>query len=90
MERQLVFVTSVQSCCNQRSEQSGFTHGKSTTDRILALRLLVESQLELLQGMLVTHVDLKRAFASVHQETLLDLLRLRGIPARIIGLSTGL
>ena len=30
------------------------------------------------------------AFDSVHRETLWDLLRLRGIPARIIGLLTGL
>ena len=43
------------------------------------------------QGMLAAYVDLKKAFDSVHQETLWDLLRLRGIPARIIiGLLTGL
>ena len=37
------------------------------------------------------YVDLKKAFDSVHRETLWDLLCLRGIPAaRIIGLLTGL
>ena len=35
------------------------------------------------------HVDLKM-FYSVHQETLQDILSLRGIPASIIGLLTGL
>ena len=40
--------------------------------------------------MLAAYVDLKKAFDSVHRETLWDLLRLRGIPARIIGLLTGL
>ena len=40
--------------------------------------------------MLEAYVDLKKAFASVHRETLWDLLHLRGIPARIIGLLTGL
>ena len=75
---------------HQRPEQSGFTPGKSTTDRILALRVLVERRREFRQGMLAAYVDLKKAFDSVHRETLWDLLRLRGIPARIIGLLTGL
>lgn len=74
----------------QRPEQSGFTPGKSTTDRILALRVLVERRREFRQGMLAAYVDLKKAFDSVHREALWDLLRLRGIPARIIGLLTGL
>ena len=74
----------------QRPEQSGFTPGKSTTDRILALRVLVERRLEFRQGLLAAYVDLKKAFDSVHREALWDLLRLRGIPARIIGLLTGL
>ena len=59
---------------------------KSTTDRILALRILVERRLEFRQGMLAAYVDLKKACDSVHRETLWDLLRLRGIHARIIGL----
>ncbi|KAG0726800.1 DNA-directed RNA polymerases I, II, and III subunit RPABC2 [Chionoecetes opilio] len=40
--------------------------------------------------MLAAYVDLKKAFDSVHRESLWDLLRLRGIPARAIGLITGL
>ena len=40
--------------------------------------------------MLAAYVDLTKAFDSVHRETLWDLLLLRGIPARIIGLLTGL
>ena len=74
----------------QRPEQSGFTPGKSTIDRILALRVLVERRLEFRQDLLAVYVDLKKAFDSVHRETLWDLLRLRGIPPRIIGLLTGL
>ena len=64
---------------HQRLEQSGFMHGKSTTDFILALRVLVERRREFRQGMLAAYVDLKKAFDSVHRETLWDLLRLRGI-----------
>ena len=40
--------------------------------------------------MFAAYVDLKKAFDSVHRETLMHLLRLRGISARIIGLLTGL
>ena len=74
---------------HQRPEQSGFMPGKSTTDHILALSVLVERRREFQQGMLAVYVDLKKAFDSVHRETLWDLLCLRGIPAaRIIGLLT--
>ncbi|KAG0729261.1 Retrovirus-related Pol polyprotein from type-2 retrotransposable element R2DM [Chionoecetes opilio] len=75
---------------HQRPQQSGFTPGKSTTDRILALCVLVERRRESRLGMLAAYVDLKKAFDSVHHESLWDLLRLRGIPARTIGLITGL
>ena len=74
---------------HQRPEQSGFTPGKSTTHRILAFRVRVERRREFRQGMLAAYVDLKKVFDSVHQETLWDLY-LHVIPARIIGLLTGL
>ncbi|KAG0729200.1 (E3-independent) E2 ubiquitin-conjugating enzyme UBE2O [Chionoecetes opilio] len=74
---------------HQRPRQSGFTPGKSTTDRILELCVLVERRCEFRQGMLAAYVDLKKAFDSVHRESLWDLLRLRGIPASTIGLYSG-
>ncbi len=40
--------------------------------------------------MLSVYVDLKKAFVSVHRETLWKLLSLRGISAGIIGLLSGL
>ena len=74
----------------QRPEQSGFTPDKSTTDRILALTILVECQREFWQELLAANIDLKKAFDSVHRKALWDLLGLRGIPAGIIGLLSGL
>ena len=50
----------------------------------------MERRREFRQGMLAAYVDLKKAFDSEHRETLKDLLRLHGIPARIIILLTGL
>ena len=44
----------------QRPEQSDFTPRKSATNRVLALRVLVESRREFLQGMLSVYVDLKK------------------------------
>ena len=74
----------------QRPEQSGLTPGNSTTDRILALRVLVERRRESRQGKLAAYVDLKKAFNSVHREALWDLLRLCKILAGIIELLSGL
>ena len=74
----------------QRPKQSGFTPGKSTTHRTLALCVLVERQCEFRQGMLVTSFDLKKVFDSVRRGAFWDLLRFRRIPAVIIGLLSGL
>ena len=52
---------------HQRSEQSWFTPGKSTNDRVLVLLVLVERQCEIRQGMLAAYVDIKKAFESVYQ-----------------------
>ena len=75
---------------HQRPEQSGFTPGKSTIDRILALRIIVERRLEFGRGLLATYIDLKKAFDSVHRESLWELLRLRGIPTKIVELIASL
>ena len=75
---------------HQRSEQSGFTPGKSTTDRILALRVLMERRREFWHGFLAAYVDLKKALDSVHREAVWSILRLWGVPAENIGLITWL
>ncbi|XP_069979370.1 uncharacterized protein [Penaeus vannamei] len=47
-----------------RPEQSGFTPGKSSIDRILALRLIIERRREFGRGLLAAYIDLKKAFDS--------------------------
>ena len=74
---------------HHRLEKSEFTPGKSTTDRIIAHRVLVEHIPEFRQGMLATYIDFK-ALDSVHRKTLGYLLCLSWIPARIIGLLAAL
>ncbi|XP_070000241.1 uncharacterized protein [Penaeus vannamei] len=75
---------------HQRPEHSGFTPGKSTIDRILALRVIVERRRQFGLGLLAAYIDLKKTFDTVHRESLWEILRLRGIPTRIIGLIASL
>ncbi|XP_069987671.1 uncharacterized protein [Penaeus vannamei] len=55
-------------------------------DHILALRVIVEHHCEFGHGLLTIYIDLK-VFDMVHKESLWEILRLRGIPTRIIGLT---
>jgi hypothetical protein len=71
---------------HQRPEQSGFTPKKSTTDRILALRVLIERKSEFQQGLLAAYVDLRKAFDSVNREALWRILGLRGVPPKLVRL----
>ena len=71
---------------HQRPEQSGFTPKKSTVDRILALRVLIERRREFRQPFFGAYVDFRKAFDSIHRGTLWELLRLRGIPEKILAL----
>ena len=75
---------------HQRPEQAGFTPKRSTTDRILGLRVLTERKREFRQGLLAAYVDLRKAFDSVNREALWRLLDLRGIPPKLISLITAL
>ena len=52
--------------------------------------LLLGRKREFRQGMLTAYVDLQNAFDSVHPDAIWNLLCLRGIPAVIIGLLSGL
>ena len=58
--------------------------------KTLSIKALVERRLEFRQGLLVVYVDLKKAFDSMHRETLWDILHVCGIHARIIDLINGL
>ncbi|XP_069978497.1 uncharacterized protein [Penaeus vannamei] len=58
---------------HQRPEQSGFTPGKSTIDRILVLRVIVDLLHEFGHGLVAAYIDLK---IIVHQESLWEILKL--------------
>ena len=50
---------------HRRVEQSGFTHGRSTTDRIFTLNTIIQSRKEFQKPLWIAFVDLKAAFYSV-------------------------
>ena len=75
---------------HQRPEQSGFTPKRSTVDRILALRVLIERRREFGRGLLAAYIDFRKAFDSVSREALWRILGLRGIPQRIVHLIASL
>ena len=55
-------------------------------DRILALRVLIERRREFCESFIGAYVDFRKAFGSVHRDTLWELLRIRGIPEEILRL----
>ncbi|XP_035665583.1 uncharacterized protein LOC118408831 [Branchiostoma floridae] len=70
----------------QRKEQSGFTPGRSTVDRILTLRLLAEKRREFRRPLFAAYVDLKQAFDSVDRQALWKILKTPGVPAKLLTL----
>jgi len=64
----------------QRPQQSGFTAGRSTTDAILALRLLSELHCQFNRPLYIAFVDIKSTFDSVDRNALWKALRAREIP----------
>ncbi|XP_063591407.1 uncharacterized protein LOC134768517 [Penaeus indicus] len=54
------------------------------------LRVIVECHRECERGLLAPYINLTKAFDTVHCESLWEILRLRRIPTRIIGLIANL
>ncbi|KAI8515766.1 hypothetical protein Bbelb_065790 [Branchiostoma belcheri] len=70
----------------QRREQSGFTPGRSTVDRILTLRILAELRREYRKPLFAAYVDLKQAFDSVDRPALWKILKILGAPTKLMNL----
>jgi Reverse transcriptase (RNA-dependent DNA polymerase) len=71
---------------HRRPEQSGFTAGRSTSDAILALRLLAETHQEFQRPLYVGYVDLKSAFDSVDRSALWQALKGIGMPSILLSI----
>src|SRR6218665_4069179 len=71
----------------RRGEQSGFTPGRPTIDRIFTLNFIVQIRMEYRQPLwIATYVDLRAAFDSVNKDAIWSLLRAHGMPQEIVDL----
>ena len=69
-----------------RDEQAGFRRGRSCTDHIATLRIIVEQSVEWQTSAYICFVDFQKAFASIHRETLWKLLRHYRVPSKIVNI----
>ena len=69
-----------------REEQTGFRKGRGCTDQIFTLRNIIEQSIEWNMPLFINFIDFKKAFDSVHRNTLWKLMGSYGIPNKIINL----
>lgn len=69
-----------------REEQAGFRSGRSCSEQIFALRNILEQCAEFQKPLVVNFIDFKKAFDSVHRESLWLIARSFGIPPRFIAI----
>ena len=70
----------------RRKEQSGFTPGRSTVDRIFSLSTLIQTRNEYRRPLWIAYIDLKAAFDSPDCAALRTLLLSTGLPEKIVDL----
>ena len=69
-----------------RNEQARFRKGRSCTDHIATLRIIVEQSVEWQSSAYICFVDSQKAFDSIHIETSWKLLRHYGVPSKIVNI----
>ena len=69
---------------NLRPNQNGFRPGRSTTAHILALRRLIEGVQSHNLKAVITFVDFKKAFDSIHRDRMFKILRAYDIPEKLV------
>jgi hypothetical protein len=63
--------------------QAGFRRDRSSTDQIAMLHIMVEQSLEWNSLLYINFVDFHKVFDSLHRDTMWQLLRHYGIPAKL-------
>ena len=67
-----------------REEQAGFRAGRSCTDQIATLRIIVEQSIEWQSSLYVNFIDFEKAFDSISREVLWRLVRHYGMPVKVV------
>lgn len=69
-----------------REEQAGFRRGRGCVDQIFALRNIIEQSLEWNSPLFINFIDFRKAFDSLHRDTLWKILKSYGVPDKITAL----
>ena len=71
---------------NLRQEQAGFRRERGCTDQIFALKNIIEQCVEWNAPLHINFIDFRKAFDSLHHDTLWKITRAYGIPPKIVSL----
>ena len=69
-----------------RVEQAGFRAGRSCTDQIATLRIIVEQSIEWQSSLYINFIDFEQAFYTIGREVLWRLLRHDGMPVKAVAI----
>ena len=69
-----------------REEQAAFRQDRLCTDQIATLRIIVEQSIEWTSSLYVNFVDYEKAFDSLDRDTLWKILRLYGVPTKLVNM----
>ncbi|KAJ8417554.1 hypothetical protein AAFF_G00223970 [Aldrovandia affinis] len=69
-----------------REEQAGFRKGRSCSEQIFTLRNIIEQCLELQTTLIINYIDFKKAFDSVHRESLWQIVQLYSVPSKYVNI----
>ena len=67
-----------------RNNQNGFRPGRSTSAQILALRRIIEGVKANHLPAVITFIDFKKAFDSIHRAKMMRILKAYGIPPNLL------
>ena len=67
-----------------RDNQNGFRVGRTTVGHILALRRIIEGVKRNNLPAIITFIDFKKAFDTIHRGKMLEILKAYGIPVSIV------
>ena len=67
-----------------RQSQNGFRQNRSTVGQILALRRLLEGVRDHALAAVITFIDFRKAFDSIHRGRLIEILHAYGVPDKLV------
>ena len=69
-----------------RTEQAGFRKGRSCSDHIFTLRQILEQSHEFNSPIYANFVDFRKAFDSIHRDSLYKILQHYGVPDKLVNI----